>query len=174
MSRQHKPAPERERVMIPQKSISAHSKTTGFSLLEVLITVVIMSFGLLGIASLMIKGMGLNNASYQRSVATQQAYDMGDRIRANAAGAIAGNYNAITYSASQTCSACTSTNPCTVANLSTYDACYWNTQNETLLPMGRGTVSRDGNNFVITINWDINKDGAVNTSDTGYVLRAQL
>lgn len=157
--------------MIPKKSLLTSKKAAGFSLLEVLITVVIMSFGLLGIASLMIKGMGLNNASYLRSVATQQAYDMGDRIRANAAGAIAGNYSEITYSASQSCSACTN---CSIANMATYDACYWNTQNETLLPMGRGTVSRDESDFVITINWDTNKDGTVDANDAGYVLRTQL
>lgn len=130
-----------------------------------------MSFGLLGIAGLMIKGMGLNNSSYLRSVATQQAYDMGDRIRANAAGAIAGNYSSISYSPNQTCAACTN---CSAANLAAYDACYWNTQNETLLPLGRGSISRNGSEFVITINWDTNKDGVIDANDVSYVLRTQL
>lgn len=53
------------------------TRAGGFSLIEVLITIVILSFGLLGIASMLLNGMKLNNASYLRSVATQQAYDMG-------------------------------------------------------------------------------------------------
>lgn len=152
-------------------TFSTPKPNAGFSLLEVLITVIIMSFGLLGIASLMVRGVGLNHASYLRSVASQQAYDMGDRIRANAAGAIAGNYNTITFTANQNCGSCTA---CTTANLATYDACHWNKQNEKLLPMGRGTVSRDGSNFVITITWDSNKDGTVDSNDVGYTQRTQL
>ncbi len=154
-------------------SYHTRSRASGFSLLEVLITIIVMSFGLLGIAGLLIKGMGFNNASYVRSVATQQAYDMGDRIRANAAGARAGNYNAISYTANQTCNACPAAG-CAANILAAYDACYWNTQNETLLPMGRGTITRDGDEFVISVKWDSNKDGVVDGDDKGIELRTQL
>lgn len=141
----------------------------GFTLIEVLITVVVMAFGLLGIAGLMLKGLSLNNSSYLRSVATQQAYDIGDRIRANIVGATAGNYNAISYSANQICNPCTN---CSAGNLAIYDACYWNTQNETLLPSGRGTVVLNGvDEYIITVSWDTNKDGVVDTNDTPFVLR---
>ncbi len=149
---------------------SRRAASAGTSMIEVLITVVILAFGLIGLAGLLLQGFGLNNASYLRSVATQQAYDMGDRIRANVAGATAGNYDSITYTANQNCGACTN---CTVINLATFDACEWNKENETLLPLGRGNVSRNGAEFVITVSWDSNKDGAVNTGDTGYTLRLQ-
>lgn len=146
-------------------------KAKGFTLIEVLVTIVVMAFGLLGIAGLMLKGLGLNNASYLRSVATQQAYDMGDRIRANIVGATAGNYNAITYTAGQVCATCTN---CSAGNLAVYDACYWNKQNETLLPLGRGSVTLNGSSeYVITVSWDTNKDGVVDASDIPFVLRTQ-
>lgn len=136
--------------------------SAGFSLLEVLITVVVLAFGLLGIASMLLNGISLNNASYLRSVATQQAYDMGDRIRANSAGAIAGNYDAISYPPPTSCGTCTN---CSIANLATYDACIWNKENSSRLPFGRGAVTRAGNDFIITVSWDNNRDGVVDSND---------
>lgn len=136
----------------------------GFSLIEVLITIVILSFGLLGIASMLLNGMKMNNASYLRSVATQQAYDMGDRIRANSAGAMAGNYNAITYPPAATCTNCTSAS-CSPANIAASDGCNWNKENAALLPMGQGAVTRDGTDFIVTVSWDNNKDGVVDAND---------
>lgn len=136
--------------------------SAGFSLIEVLITMVILAFGLLGIASMLLNGMSLNNASYLRSVATQQAYDMGDRIRANGAGAIAGNYNAITYPPATSCGTCTN---CSVANQAAYDGCVWNKENAAQLPFGRGAVTRAGADFIITVSWDNNKDGVVDSND---------
>jgi type IV pilus assembly protein PilV len=137
--------------------------SAGFSLIEVLITIVILGFGLLGIASMLLNGISLNNASYLRSVATQQAYDMGDRIRANGAGAIAGNYNAIAYPPPSTCVVCTSS--CSVANLAASDACNWNKDNAALLPFGQGAVTRSGTDFIITVSWDNNKDGVIDSND---------
>lgn len=58
---------------------SRRAASAGTSMIEVLITVVILAFGLIGLAGLLLQGFGLNNASYLRSVAAQQAYDMGDR-----------------------------------------------------------------------------------------------
>lgn len=150
--------------MTTELRIPHSMRAGGFSLIEVLITIVILSFGLLGIASMLLNGMKLNNASYLRSVATQQAYDIGDRIRANGAGVIAGNYNAITYPAATTCTNCTSSS-CSVANLAASDACNWNKQNAALLPMGQGAVTRNGTDFIITVSWDNNKDGVVDAND---------
>ncbi|QKV57366.1 MAG: type IV pilus modification protein PilV [Dechloromonas sp.] len=150
--------------MTKELRISHPRRAGGFSLIEVLITIVILSFGLLGIASMLLNGMTLNNASYLRSVATQQAYDMGDRIRANGAGVIAGNYNAITYPPASSCTNCTSAS-CSAANLAASDACNWNKQNAALLPMGQGAVTRNGTDFIITVSWDNNKDGVVDAND---------
>ena len=140
-------------------------RAQGFSLIEVLITIVILSFGLLGIASMLLNGMKLNNASYLRSLATQQAYDMGDRIRANSAGIVAGNYNAITYPPATTCSPSCISASCSAANLAAWDACNWNKENAALLPMGQGAVTRNGTDFIVTVSWDNNKDGVVDAND---------
>lgn len=57
----------------------------GFSMLEVLITIVIMAFGLLGISGLMVKGIDNSTGADLSSRATQAANQMIDALRANRA-----------------------------------------------------------------------------------------
>jgi type IV pilus assembly protein PilV len=52
----------------------------GFSLLEVLVTIVILSMGLLGVAALQIKSLQHSQAVYQRSLANLQAQDLAERL----------------------------------------------------------------------------------------------
>jgi type IV pilus assembly protein PilV len=55
----------------------------GFTLLEVLVTLVILLFGLLGVAGLMAKGQRLSFEAFQRQQALALANDMAERLRAN-------------------------------------------------------------------------------------------
>ena len=55
----------------------------GFTLLEVLVSVVILSVGLLGLTILQTQGLKDNLDAYLRSQATFSIYDMSDRIKAN-------------------------------------------------------------------------------------------
>ena len=55
----------------------------GFTLIEVLVTLVILTFGLLGIAGLMAKGQRTAFEAYQRQQAVALATDMAERIRGN-------------------------------------------------------------------------------------------
>lgn len=59
----------------------------GFSLLEVLVTLVVFSLGILGMAGLMSIALKNTQLALLRSQAAQAAYDLIDRIRANAANA---------------------------------------------------------------------------------------
>lgn len=59
------------------------SSIKGFTILEVLITVLVFSIGLLGLASLQITGLKLEHDSALRTTATILAGDMADRMRAN-------------------------------------------------------------------------------------------
>ncbi|GIT26434.1 MAG: hypothetical protein CM1200mP41_24780 [Gammaproteobacteria bacterium] len=70
------------------------SRTDGFSLLESLIALVVFSIGFLALTLLMQTSLKNTNSAFYRSVATEQAYDMADRIRANrgAAGVNVVNY----------------------------------------------------------------------------------
>jgi type IV pilus assembly protein PilV len=55
----------------------------GFTLIEVLVTLVILLFGLLGIAGLMAKGQKASFEAYQRQQALSLANDMVERVLAN-------------------------------------------------------------------------------------------
>ncbi|WP_089659723.1 type IV pilus modification protein PilV [Franzmannia pantelleriensis] len=52
----------------------------GFTLLEVLVAVVVLSFGLLGLAAMQLKGLQSANLAYQRTIATAAAQDGVERL----------------------------------------------------------------------------------------------
>ena len=66
---------------------------SGFTIVEVLVSLVILSIGLLGIAKLVLYSAHSNDSAYLRSQATQLAYEILDNMRANPTAAAAGNYN---------------------------------------------------------------------------------
>jgi type IV pilus assembly protein PilV len=72
-------------------------KNTGFSLVEVLVTIIILMIGLLGLAGLQGRAMTAQMESYQRSQALILVRDMADRINANRVNAV----NYITTTATQ-------------------------------------------------------------------------
>lgn len=115
---------------------------SGFTLLEVLVAIVVLSLGLLGLAGLQAASLSNNQTAYYRGIATQQAYDIADRLRANLAGA--GTLHGFSYNnlaaglpvGNPDCFAAT----CTPENMAISDHRQWNTANATLLPNGNGTV----------------------------------
>lgn len=59
----------------------AGTSQQGFTLVEVLVTVVIMGIGLLGVAGLQLAAMRSNHSALLRTQATIAAYDLIDRMR---------------------------------------------------------------------------------------------
>jgi type IV pilus assembly protein PilV len=55
----------------------------GFTMIEVLVTLVIMMFGLLGIAGLIVKGQKASSEAYQRNQALLIAADMAEKMKTN-------------------------------------------------------------------------------------------
>lgn len=62
-----------------------HPKQAGFSLIELLVALLILTFGLLGLAALQARATNAEFESYQRSQAVMLASDMVERIRTNRA-----------------------------------------------------------------------------------------
>lgn len=58
----------------------------GATLIEVLVSVVLLSFGIVGLAGLQMNGTKFNHSAYLRSQGTALAYDLADRVRANLCG----------------------------------------------------------------------------------------
>jgi type IV pilus assembly protein PilV len=114
----------------------------GFTLLEILVAIVVLSIGLLGLAGLQAVSLNNNQLAYYRSIASQQAYDMADRMRANVAGITAGNYDNLTATI-PTNPGCISsgTAGCAVlANVAITDHFQWLTNTAALLPGGVGSI----------------------------------
>jgi type IV pilus assembly protein PilV len=139
-------------------SMQSAARQQGFTLLEILVSIVVLSIGLLGLAGLQAVSLNNNQTAYLRAIATQQALDIADRIRSNPAGVTSGEYDDLDTSipTAQTCLS----SSCTAAQMATSDQARWNTNNQRLLPGGAGTVVDDGaGGFIITVMW--NEKGAV-------------
>ena len=140
----------------------------GFTMIEVLITMVILSIGLLGLAGMQANGLKSNHLAYMRSQATLLAYDMSDRMRANMAGVTAGNYNNLSVTPATTLNdppACETGTGCTPANMATYDHAIWAAALAAKLPQGVGTVAVASGIFTITVMWDDDNEGTLTDCD---------
>jgi type IV pilus assembly protein PilV len=138
----------------------------GVSLLEVLVAMVVLSIGLIGIAGLQSMALKMNNSAYMRSQATVLAYDMADRVRANADAGTA--YNQPTATANANCENNTGCSPQAMAS---NDMFLWQEQIEdAMLPLGVGTICLDatpdtvacdgaGDTYVVRVTWDDDRDG---------------
>ena len=113
----------------------------GVTLLEVLISIVVLSVGLLGYAGLQTVSMKNNTSAFQRSQATMLTYDIVDRMRAN-------KPNLASYSVA-------------MGSIGSYaDVISWKNEVAAALPDGDASVAVDlAGNATITIQWDDNRDG---------------
>ena len=107
-------------------TVKQHQLSTGFTLLEILIAMLIVSIGLLGVATLQIRGQQFNQVSYFRTQATFLAYDLMDRIRVNFAmnGADMASYAVDNLPPATLDSSCDEA-PCDSAALRDYDLKNW-------------------------------------------------
>lgn len=120
-------------------------KQTGFTLIEILVTVVISAIGLLGLAGLQAAALSYNSTAYQRSQATNLAYDIIDRARANAAAARNGDYNVSFGFSNQG-----------TGTLAQQDLSEWRQSLINSLPAGTAEVFWDNVNrvFRVIVQWD--------------------
>ncbi len=136
-------------------------KQKGFSLLEILITVIIVAVGLLGLAALQITSLKANHGALQKTQATFLAYDIADRIRSNRNEGINGNYDISLADIKPTGSTLPET-----------DLNDWLTSIANLLPSGDGAVDcANTGDCTITITWNISREGIVDASNNEVTLR---
>jgi len=129
-------------------------RQNGFSLVEVLITLVIMSVGMLGIAGLYVQSMQAGRTSMFRHHAVTLAGDVADRIRANPTAAIAyvdpvgADNNCVTGGVD-----------CTPAEMAANDVLLWKAQAQDTLPGGdvaivfTAAAGVTPASYQISVNW---------------------
>lgn len=127
----------------------------GFTLLEVLVTMVVLALGLLGYAGLQMASLKNSASAYQRSQATILAYDLIDRMRVNRTQAVAGAYN-ITFGAVPS-----------ATGIAGDDLVAWKQLLENALPSGEASITVDGTgNTLITIRWADKRDRSASANST--------
>jgi type IV pilus assembly protein PilV len=107
----------------------------GFGLIESLVALVVISVGMIGIASLYGQGLRASSTAFYRTQAVNLAADMADRIRVNRLGGA--SYGGA--AANNGCDAGGGVN-CTPAQMAAHDLLLWQGQVNALLPAGAGTV----------------------------------
>lgn len=96
-------------------------KQQGFSLIEVLVSVVIMAVGILGVAGMQVVSLQQNRSSLLRAEAMQLASDILDRARANPTQ----DYSGISFADGPPGNSNCVANNCTAADMKDYDLAQW-------------------------------------------------
>jgi type IV pilus assembly protein PilV len=114
-------------------------------MLEVLISIVVLSFGLLGIAGLQAFALKNNHSASMRSTATVIATDIIDRMKANVQGMVNGEYHAPNpASYTRPTADCTASGAtCSPTDMAAYDRWQFANAVATRLPGGVGVICVD-------------------------------
>jgi type IV pilus assembly protein PilV len=116
----------------------------GFTMLEVLISIVVIAFGLLGIAGLQAYAIKNNYSASLRVTATSLANDMIDRMKANYVAVMNGDYNKPSTADYGTSVAnCLAVAGCTSSELAQNDLYEWAQRVAAALPNGKAIVCLD-------------------------------
>lgn len=125
----------------------------GYSLVEVLVALLVLSIGLLGLAALQTTGMKFNHQSYARTQAAFQTYDIVDRMRVNktgSGGTAYATYDDIDFTDLPTITTNCESAACTQAELATFDINKWKVATAALLPSGQAAICRGTFNATFT------------------------
>ena len=143
---------------------------SGFTLIEVMIAVFVLSVGILGMAGMQAVSVREAQNSYFRIQADLLAADMADRMRANredAADELSTNYVSTGAALANPVSCLGTTATCTAAQLASHDITEWQTQiTNSNIPSGVGTIARTAgtSEYTIQVFWDEDRDGTTTTA----------
>lgn len=156
--------------------LNTQCRQRGFSMIEVLITLVIILIGVLGMAGVQMLAINNTQTARSHSLAAIQASSLAASMQVNKAywltaplttdlsatmgaawtgATIGGSANGTLNSSTQDCA----TSTCTGAQLATYDLKNWALTLATVLPQGKGNVVCTGSNTLtpnicqITVTW---------------------
>ncbi|MBL4572017.1 MAG: type IV pilus modification protein PilV [Gammaproteobacteria bacterium] len=154
------------------------SRASGSTLIEVLVSLLVLSFGMLGLAGVQAVSLRGNLAAYYRTMATTQSADMVERMRANIVGVADGNYDDVAGAATTNCFTVTG---CSSAQMAAQDVFDWSARVAATLPLGAAVICLDstptdgtaaanacdgaGSIYAIKLWWDDDRDG---TADQAF------
>ncbi len=140
----------------------------GFSLVESLVALVVMSIGMMGIAALYVESLRAGRTAIFRTQAVNLASDMADRIRSNATGQVA-------YAGAPANNNCVAAGlSCTPTQMAAHDVLLWQQDVVNMMPAGVGNVQFNGGTapptYTISVTWtEVGEPNPIN-----YVLTVQI
>lgn len=127
---------------------------SGFTLIEAMVSLVVLSVGMIGIAALYAQGLSAGRTAQYRTVAVNLVGDMADRIRSNRLGQIA-------YAGAAANNGCDPQNGgvnCLPPQMAAHDLFIWNQQVQQGLPNGVWQIQFNAAaippSFQIQVTWD--------------------
>jgi type IV pilus assembly protein PilV len=135
-------------ILIVERATAPNSrkkKQSGASMIELLVSLLIFSFGMLGLAGLQVRSLSMSQSSLYRSQATALTDDILDRMRADRDNALAGQWTTALTNASSSIA----TTP-----LAKSDMKDWKATVEALLPDGKASVAVGSGTVTVTLQWD--------------------
>jgi type IV pilus assembly protein PilV len=133
----------------------------GLSLIEVLVSIVILSLGLLGVAGMQAAGLRASQGAHYRAQAAVLAYDMAERVRGHLN--TPANWNLALNAGAPS-----------GGTRQDLDRADWLNRLATTLPQGAGSINVDLANNVVTIvvQWDDSRAGG--PADANFTLTSRL
>lgn len=134
---------------------SSARRESGFTLIEAMVALVVLSVGMIGVAALHGQGLSAGRTAQFRSVAINLGADMADRIRVNRLGGASYQGPAANNNCDPTGGGGVN---CTPAQMAAHDLFVWDQQLAAALPNGVGGVVFNAGTtpptYTITVQWD--------------------
>lgn len=132
-----------------------HQAQRGFTIVEAMVALVVLSVGMIGVAALHGQGLGASRSAQFRSIAVNLSADMADRIRTNRLGGAA-------YAGAPANNNCDPAGggavDCTPAQMAAHDLFLWNQQVVASLPNGQWNIVFNAGTipptYTVTVLWD--------------------
>lgn len=144
-----------------QLRLSGPARQRGFSLIEAMVSIVVLAFGVLALAGLQLRALADSVGASHQNVALQLAGGMADRIRANHIGGSAADnpyvvgWEAARAVAPYSCAAVGAA--CTSAQMAAHDQWIWKRRAAAELPGGAASVqsrAQQGGLLFVHVAWD--------------------
>lgn len=157
------------------------SQQSGITLIETMIAILVLSFGMLGMLSVFLNSLKITSSSHYRSIAAQQMYALSDNVRSSLP-----QLTVYPTASGSAVSTCLTAAGCTTAEITQTEVALWQTRLAAMLPSGTGTICRDSSpsdgtpgswacdgtgQYVIKVCWD---DSRVPTSSSVECIRTTL